>query len=411
MEPYKEIRIGVLGSVDAGKSTLTGVLSTGNLDDGRGLMRANILKHPHEKESGRTSDVSQKHIMVKDVYGENRVIGLIDLAGHEKYLRTTISGINRCSVDYAMIIVGANMGVLRMTLEHLTLCLSMNIPTMIVITKVDIAPKNIYENTKRELIAVIKKKTRSLRIPVIINDIEEFNNSVIEKYYKLGEYNKPVPIMSVSNVSGKGIDLLQNIIKTLPIYNNYEFLKNNPSDFIIENTYMVKGIGLVLSGVVCAGKISKGDVLHIGPFDTHFYNVHIKNIHNNFKENVEYLEAGQGGCFNVKINSKIQIKRSRIRKGIRIMKLPNLYTKFKAEVKIMHHPTTIKIGYEPTIHSGSVCQTAKIKLIEGSDTLRLGQKAIVHFEFSHRPEYIQQNAMLVFREGRTKGIGRITEVM
>jgi small GTP-binding protein len=410
MESYKELRIGVLGSVDAGKSTLTGVLSTGNLDDGRGLMRASILKHPHEKESGRTSDVSQKHIMVKDVYGENRVVGFIDLAGHEKYLRTTISGINRCSIDYAMIIVGANMGVLRMTLEHLTLCLSMNIPTMIVITKVDIAPKNIYENTKRELIAVIKKKTRSLRVPIIINDIDEFNNSVIDKYYKLGEYNKPVPIMSVSNVSGKGIDLLQNIIKTLPIYNNYEFLKNNPSDFIIENTYMVKGIGLVLSGVVCAGKISKGDVLHIGPFDTHFYNVHIKTIHNNFKENVDYLEAGQGGCFSVKINSKIPIKRSRIRKGIRIMKQPNLYTKFKAEVKIMHHPTTIKIGYEPTIHSGSVCQTAKIKIIEGSDTLRLGQKAIVHFEFSHRPEYIQQNAMLVFREGRTKGIGRIIEV-
>lgn len=410
MESYKELRIGVLGSVDAGKSTLTGVLSTGNLDDGRGLMRANILKHPHEKESGRTSDVSQKHIMVNDIYGENRVVGLIDLAGHEKYLRTTISGINRCSIDYAMIIVGANMGVLRMTLEHLTLCLSMNIPTMIVITKVDIAPKNIYENTKRELIAVIKKKTRSLRVPIIINDIDEFNNSVIDKYYKLGEYNKPVPIMSVSNVSGKGIDLLQNIIKTLPIYNNYEFLKNNPSDFIIENTYMVKGIGLVLSGVVCAGKISKGDVLHIGPFDTHFYNVYIKTIHNNFKENVDYLEAGQGGCFSVKINSKLQIKRSRIRKGIRIMKQPNLYTKFKAEVKIMHHPTTIKIGYEPTIHSGSVCQTAKIKIIEGSDTLRLGQKAIVHFEFSHRPEYIQQNAMLVFREGRTKGIGRILEV-
>ena len=55
-----------------------------------------MLKHPHEQESGRTSDVSQRYIrfpyLDKETNEEyEKVIGFIDLAGHEKYLRTTIS--------------------------------------------------------------------------------------------------------------------------------------------------------------------------------------------------------------------------------------------------------------------------------------------------------------------------------
>jgi small GTP-binding protein len=422
MSSNKEIRIGVLGSVDSGKSTLTGVLTTGTLDDGRGSVRSGVLKHPHEKESGRTSDVSQRYVRFNesiDIITEDgeetqktieKVISYIDLAGHEKYLRTTISGINRCSVDYAIVVIGANMGILRMTLEHLSLCLLLNIPTIIVITKIDIAPENVYERTKKDLISLIKKKTRGLRIPCFINSESSFNNNIMDKYYNNGDHIKVIPIFSVSNVSGDGIKTLTNSIKKIPIYHNYEYLKSLSPNFIIESTYIVKGIGLVISGVMQSGIIRKNDCLHIGPFNGQFYNVQIKTIHNNFKEFVDYLEAGQGGCFNIKINTKYNIKRNKIRKGIRIMKQPNIYTKFTADVKITHHPTTIKVGYEPTIHSGSVCQTAKIKKIHGSDVLRLGERASVDFEFLHRPEYIQPNTRLVFSEGKTKGIGIIKSV-
>lgn len=411
MTNIKEIRIGVLGSVDSGKSTLTGVLTTDKLDDGRGSVRYNVLKHPHEKESGRTSDVSQRFIREKcEIDNSEKVIGFVDLAGHEKYLRTTISGVNRCSIDYAIIVIGANMGILRMTQEHILLCLSLKIPILVVITKTDIAPKNVYERTKNDLIQLIKKKTGGRVNTCIINSNNEFQNNIISNYYNNGEYNNIIPIMSVSNVSGNGINELTQIIKSLPIYNNYEYLKNKDPDFIIESTYKVKGIGLVVSGVVNSGIIHKGDILQIGPFNDKFYNIQIKSIHNNFKEFVNLLEAGQSGCFSIKVNNKIPIRRGRIRKGIRIMKHPSIFTKFKAEVKIMYHPTTIKVGYAPTIHTGCVCQTAKIINIEGSNVLRLGEKAIVEFKFSYRPEYIEPNTMIVFREGLTKGFGRILEV-
>ena len=44
---YDEIRIGMLGNVDAGKSTITGVLVKNVLDDGRGSVRKHIMRYPH----------------------------------------------------------------------------------------------------------------------------------------------------------------------------------------------------------------------------------------------------------------------------------------------------------------------------------------------------------------------------
>lgn len=48
----------------------------------------------------------------------------IDLCGHEKYLKTTMFGLVGLLPDYAMIGVGANMGITRMTKEHLGIALS-----------------------------------------------------------------------------------------------------------------------------------------------------------------------------------------------------------------------------------------------------------------------------------------------
>lgn len=50
-------RVAVVGNVDAGKSTLLGVLTHGELDNGRGQARLKLFRHKHEIESGRTSSV------------------------------------------------------------------------------------------------------------------------------------------------------------------------------------------------------------------------------------------------------------------------------------------------------------------------------------------------------------------
>lgn len=55
-----EVRVAVLGGIDAGKSTLLGVLTQGELDNGRGRARLNMFRHMHEIQTGRTSCISHE---------------------------------------------------------------------------------------------------------------------------------------------------------------------------------------------------------------------------------------------------------------------------------------------------------------------------------------------------------------
>ena len=64
--PPVEVRIGVGGNVDAGKSSFVGVITKGILDNGRGYARSFVLLHKHEQDTGRTSSVSQQYIRQKE---------------------------------------------------------------------------------------------------------------------------------------------------------------------------------------------------------------------------------------------------------------------------------------------------------------------------------------------------------
>lgn len=65
--------------VDAGKSSLLGVLVKGDLDDGRGKARVNLFRHKHEIETGRTSSVGME-ILGFDINGE---VVTSDIPGRE----------------------------------------------------------------------------------------------------------------------------------------------------------------------------------------------------------------------------------------------------------------------------------------------------------------------------------------
>lgn len=61
------------------------------------------------------------------------------------------------------------------------------------------------------------------------------------------------------------------------------------------------------------------------------------------------------------------------------------------------------------VHVGSVRQTATI-LQMTEPHLRTGDKAMVRFRFIKNPEYLKMGMRLVFREGRTKAVGTITNL-
>jgi len=132
---YLEIRVACTGSVDAGKSTLLGVLLTGKHDDGRGSARLNVFNFQHEVKTGRTSSVAQ-HILGFDENGNTitidddsghkkswpeivsiskKIVTFFDLCGHEKYLKTTITGLTANSPDLTCVLIGGNMNLSKMT--------------------------------------------------------------------------------------------------------------------------------------------------------------------------------------------------------------------------------------------------------------------------------------------------------
>jgi GTPase len=88
---------------------------------------------------------------------------------------------------------------------------------------------------------------------------------------------------------------------------------------------------------------------------------------------------------------------------------PKAYREFEASVIILHHQTTIAVGYQPVIHSGVMRQSAEIISIEGREALRTGEKARVRFRFAYFAEYLIPGSTFIFREGRAKGIGTIIE--
>lgn len=88
---------------------------------------------------------------------------------------------------------------------------------------------------------------------------------------------------------------------------------------------------------------------------------------------------------------------------------PRVYNEFVAEVLILSHATTIKKKYQAMLHVGPVSQTCSIIDVD-RPFIRTGDRATVAFKFVQRPEYLAPGDRLLFREGRTKGLGIVKAV-
>jgi GTPase len=399
MENQIPIRIAFLGNVDSGKSTLMGVLSKNTLDDGKGTIRKNVFRHLHEQETGRTSSISTNYCKI-----DNKPILFTDLCGHEKYLKTTLFGLNLVKPDYCFIIVGANMGVSKMTREHILVASALGHKIIICITKIDICPDHILKKTMSDIKTIIRKIQRK-SFEIISNDI---NADIINKVVAI------VPLIKISNVSGFNIDVLKNLISKMITNKTYPIQK--PTEFIIDRRYNIKGVGLVLAGMLNKGSIKIGENLFINTKDG-LKEVIIKSIFDEEDTNVNKIDAGHYCTLNVRVKDCKKIK---LKDGMMMVQQNNSIFKreFLAMVYIFNHSTSIKAnsekhaGYQPIIHCNGIRQSAEIMKINGNHkVLRSGQKTTVHFRFRYHNEYILPNSKFIFREGETRGIGKIIKVM
>ena len=104
------------------------MLTHGELDNGRGRSRLNMFRYLHEIQSGRTSSISHEILGFDDkgsvvnyskcmtaieiVEMSSKLITFMDLAGHSKYMKTTIYGLTSHSPNYACLVVSKINGLI-----------------------------------------------------------------------------------------------------------------------------------------------------------------------------------------------------------------------------------------------------------------------------------------------------------
>ena len=407
------IKIAVAGNVDSGKSTLAGVLLNKCLDDGRGYCRNLVARNKHEIESGRTSTITL-NTMVEIQEDKRKIITFIDLAGHEKYLKTTMYGLTSLFADYGLVLVGANMGITKMTKEHLGILLYLKIPIIVLITKTDICPENIYSRTERIVRKLLKVPIFNKRPYMFLRD-EEKCMTELKEFMKLeNPLDTFIPVIPISNKTGLNIENLKNYLLSLNPQKHWN-TEIEGTIVYIDATYIVKGIGLIISGTVRGNPIKVNQKLWLGPIKNTYIPFKVRSLHNNIRETVDEVTHSNIACIAIKQLGKEQIFRSQITKGVLMFDDNNFKNsvskQFRAEVLILHHSTTITDNYQPVIHCGSIRQTAKIT-IENNDTiLRTGSKANVKFTFMYKTEYLEIGQTFFFRDGATKGYGTIVEIL
>lgn len=447
---FTEVRVCVTGNVDSGKSTMLGVLTHGVLDDGRGSARLSVFRHQHEASTGRTSSISHgslgfnstcdivtyssidkfsnpgstltKDGIQKDTSkvpkdtGKNpkdtkvaKLVTFVDLAGHERYLKTTMFGMTGHQPDYAMLMIGANMGVIGMTKEHLGVAAALRLPFFLVVTKTDICPANVFKST----IDQIKKVIRSLggkKVPLMVKNEDDM--LLCARKFTKGTI---VPVFCTSSVTGLRIDLLRSFLNLLPSTQSWDTRSNDPVELIVDTDWSVRGAGTVLSGTLTHGTLalsgpSASTSLLLGP-DPHgnFVPVGIKSIYVN---GAPAARAYAGQSCSIALR---KVARRDVREGMRVISAEKkdivACYEFDADILVLYHSTTIALGYEAVVHCANVKQTARLVAIEGGKTvLRTGDKARVKFRFMRYPECVVPGSRIIFREGKAKGIGKVVEV-
>ncbi len=218
--------IGTAGHVDHGKTTLIRALTGIETDRLR-----------EEKERGLSIVPGFAHLTLPPIAkGAERIVGIVDVPGHERFLKNMLSGI--AGVDVAMLVVAADEGVMPQTMEHLRVLELLRIRRgVLVLTKCDAVDE--------EWLALAREDVRTRLKDTLFG---------------------AVPLIEVSAQSGAGLEELKRILARLCHELESESKKLNnerPFRLAIDRAFTVSGFGTVVTGSAADGTVTVGDNLDV----------------------------------------------------------------------------------------------------------------------------------------------------
>ena len=228
-----------------------------------------------------------------------KLVTFMDLAGHRRYMRTTVQALSGYSPHYAMLVVSAGGGCNGTSKEHLSIVRALDMPFFIVITKTDLSsPDQTIQELKSHLTSIGCRK-----VPFVITNADEVisagSNQLSENI---------VPIFCVSNVSGAGLNLVKNFLYVLsPGISNSEKerLEQEACEFHIDEIFRVSEVGPVVGGLLVKGVLTENMPMKIGPLaDGSFHSVTVQTIHRN-KAPCRVVRAGQSASLSFTPNQTL----------------------------------------------------------------------------------------------------------
>lgn len=214
-----DLILGTAGHIDHGKSAL--VLALTGTDPDR---------LAEEKQRGITIKLGFAQLQLPD----GRTMGVVDVPGHERFVRQMIAGAT--GVDVALLVIAADDGVMPQTVEHVAVLQTLGIGSCVVaLTKADL----------------------------VDDDWIEFVTGEVEGFLANTPYAES-PIVAVSSKTGQGLDELKAAIQATTS-EAVRMNRGTSARMPVDRSFTIKGAGTVVTGTLWSGQVASGDELEAFP--------------------------------------------------------------------------------------------------------------------------------------------------
>lgn len=346
--------VGTAGHIDHGKTTLT-----------RALTGVHTDRLKEEQARGISIELGYAYLPLAD----GTVLGVIDVPGHEKFIRTMASGIT--GIDFALLVVAADDGVMPQTREHLAILQLLGVTRgAVALTKIDRVDAARIAQVEREIAALLA--ATPLAGSPVFPTAASFDND-------------PGVAALLSH--------LAQVARSLPQRDERRLFRLG-----VDRVFTLSGQGTVITGTALAGTAKVGDTLLLAPgaIETRVRSIHAQN------RAADAGMAGQRLALNL-----AGIGRETIERGNWIVapELAQCSERIDVELSLLPDSGVQLKAWSPLhVHLGAAHQLARAVVIDG-DTLSPGQTARVQLVFDAPMHAVPGDRFVVRNAQATQTVG------
>ncbi|WP_338760903.1 selenocysteine-specific translation elongation factor [Massilia sp. METH4] len=343
--------VGTAGHIDHGKTTLT-----------RALTGVDTDRLKEEKARGISIELGYAYLPLAN--GE--MLGVIDVPGHEKFIRTMASGVT--GIDYALLVVAADDGVMPQTVEHLAILRLLGVRRgAVALTKTDRADAARIAAVEGDIAALLAD-TPFAGAPV-------FRTAATQP----GDPGVAALLAHLAEVAG-----------TLPSRDDRRLFRLG-----VDRVFTLTGQGTVVTGTALAGRVAVGDTLVLAPGGQQ---ARVRGIH------AQGRTAGEGrGGERLALNLA-GVAKEEIERGTWIVAPALQACSERVDAQLALATGVLKAWSPVHVHLGAAHHTAHVVPLDG-DTVQPGRPARVQLVFDVAVHAVPGDRFVVRNAQATQTIG------